>query len=151
MPQYIDSYYLVESRASALVYDFHRDYLKKSKELSDDYPVPQYSDNPERIFDSVDKLLSYLEQNPECKYMVYWESLDQYSEIRQFNLHYTDDGKLIFGVAIIGNEPDSFESILLFKEIKKYLNSSIACITIEEPPPSNSIEFVEFCNNRFVP
>ena len=43
------------------------------------------------------------------------------------------------------------DSVKLFKEIKNYLNSSIACITSEEPPPTNSIDFFGFCDERFIP
>jgi hypothetical protein len=58
---------------------------------------------------------------------------------------------MIFGVSIVGREPDSRKSIQLFIDIKSYLNSRTACITVEEPPPTNSIEFIDFCNIRYSP
>jgi hypothetical protein len=58
---------------------------------------------------------------------------------------------MIFGVSIIGRELEAAISIQLFKEIKNYLGSQYACITDEEPPPINSTEFVDFCNERYIP
>jgi len=152
MPQYIDSYYLTESRDLDLVYKFLNDFLPQNKEVAIDYPVPQFgNDKYETIFYNVKDLLIYLEQNMNVDYIIYWESLTDRSTIKQVTVQYTDDGKSIFGVSISGREADSEESISVFNEIKKYLNSNIGCITGEEPPPSNSAEFIEFCENRFIP
>lgn len=152
MPQYIDSYYLTESRDLSLVNKFLNNFLPKNREISIDYPLPQFgNDKYDTIFDNVKDLLIYLEQNLLVDYIIYWENLIDNSKIRQITVQYTDDGKMIFGVSILGREVDSEESISVFKEVKKYLNLHIGCITGEEPPPSNSIEFIEFCKNRFIP
>lgn len=152
MPQYIDSYYLTELRDSDLVYQFLNDFLPRHREISEDYPVPQFGkDKHRKTFYDVKDLLAYLDQNPDVDYIIYWENLIESAEIKQVTIQYTDDGKLIFGISIVGKEVDSEESISIFRKIKKYLNSSISCITGEEPPPSNSTEFIEFCNNRFIP
>ena len=151
MPEYIDSYYLVNSRESKVVYNFFAKYSFVKKKLADDYPIPQYSDSPERIFYSDADLLLYLENNFDCEYLIYWENIEENSEIRFFILQYTNDGKMILGVSIVGKKLDSKESVQLFIDIKNYLNSQKACITIEEPPPTNSIEFIDFCNVRYIP
>ena len=151
MPQYIDSYYLVDNRKSMYIYDFFKKFSFVKKELSDDYPIPQYSDNPEIVFHSDSELLSYLESNSESDYVIYWGNIEEKSEIKQFTLQYTNDGKMIFGISIFGNEPDSVRSVSLFKEVKNYLNSQKACITVEEPPPINSVEFIDFCSDRYIP
>lgn len=151
MPQYIDSYYLIDSRESKIVDDFFENYSFVKKQLADDYPIPQYSDNPVKVFYSDVDLLLYLERDFNCEYLIYWENVEENSEIKQFTLQYTDDGKMIFGVSIIGDELDSIKSIQLFKNIKSYLNSRKACITAEEPPPINSNWFIDFCNERYTP
>lgn len=51
-------------------------------------------------------------------------------------LQYTDDGKMIFRISIVGNDPSSIRSIQIFKEVRGSLNSEVACSAIEEPPPS---------------
>ena len=151
MPQYIDSYYLVDSRKSTIIYDFLDAFSVDKKSLADDYPIPQYSDKPEKVFQSDSDLMSYLEDYVKCQYLIYWENANSKSEIKQFTLQYTDDQKMIIGVSIIGNDPRSQKSVQLFRLIKNYLTSQNACITIEEAPPANSIEFVSFCNERYVP
>lgn len=151
MPQYIDLYYLVNSRESEVVCDFFKDYSFVKRELADDYPIPQYSDNPIKVFYSDEELLLYLEKDYNCEYLIYWENAEENSDIKQFTLQYTDDGKVIFGVSIVGTVIDSIEVVELFKHIKDYLNSKEACITMEEPPAVNSFEFIDFCNERYKP
>ncbi len=151
MPQFIESYYLINSRKSKVILNFIENNSIVKKELTDEYSVPQYSDITERTFSSDEELLFYLESNPNYDYNIYWENENKESVIKQFSIHFTDDAKMILGVAIVGNEPNSKDSIKLFKEIKNYLNSTIACITSEESPPTNSIEFACFCNGRFIP
>jgi len=150
MPQYIELYYLVDNRKSKIIFNFIEHYSIVKEELADEYPIPQYSNFVERTFLSDDELLTFLEANSNYDYNIYWENEDKKSLIRQLSLHFTDDGKMIVGVAMVGNEINS-DSVKLFKEIKNYLNSSIACITSEEPPPTNSTEFEVFCNERFIP
>lgn len=151
MSQYIESYYLVNNRESKIILNFIRNYYILKKELADEYPVPQNSNSIEKTFHSDEKLLTFLEINQNYDYDIYWENERMESIIKQFSIHFTDDGKMIVGVAILGNELNSKDSVKLFKEIKNYLNSSIACITSEEPPPTNSIEFTKFCKQRFKP
>lgn len=151
MPQYIDSYFLVESRNSASIKNFINAFLPLSKLSTDDYPVPWFSKSPSIIFKEVEELIDYLEQNVNLEYSIYWENLDIKSIIQYFMVFYTDDGKMIFGVSVVGNNPQEMNSIILFKKIKKFLNSNICCMTVEEVPPTNSKEFLEFSKKRFVP
>ncbi|WP_223605966.1 hypothetical protein [Chryseobacterium sp. OSA05B] len=151
MLQYIDSYYLVNARDSGLVYKFLDDFLPQNEELYADYPIPQYGNEEEKIFDNLKDLLIYLDQNPDVEYIMYWQNLADTSELKQFTLQYTDDGKMIFGASIYGNEVDSRESLLMYYSMKRYLKPDYACITGEEPPPGNSEAFIRFCENRYVP
>jgi hypothetical protein len=151
MPQFIESYYLLNNRESKEILSFIEKNSVKKIELAEEYPVPQYSDIIEKTFSSDEELMSFLESNPSCDYNIYWENENRDSMIKQFSAHFTDDGKVIFGVAIKGDELDSEDSVNLFKEVKKYLKCSTACITSDESPPTNSIEFVDFCNERFKP
>lgn len=151
MPQYIDSYYLVNERDSGLVDQFLNDFLPRNAELALDYLIPVLDTEQERIFDNVREVLTYLDVTPDVGYIMYWENLNKASEIKQFTLMYTDDGKMIFGVSVIGNDLESKESLLTFYRIKRYLKAVYACITGEEPPPGNSEDFIFFCENRYVP
>lgn len=151
MSQYIESYYLINSRKSKIILNFIETFSIVKKEIADEYLVPQNSNFTERTFYSDEELLSFLEANQNYDYDIYWENEHTKSVIKQFSVHFTDDGKMIIGVAVVGNELNSKDTVKLFKEIKNYLNSSIACITSEEPPPTNSVEFADFCSERFIP
>lgn len=152
MPQYIDSYYLIDNRKPGVVYDFFTRYFPLGlKELATEYPFPQFYDKSEKIYNSAEELFLHLENSPNSEYTVYFENKDQRSIIKQFTLQYTDDGKMIFGASIIGRDPSSEESIEVYKEIKNYLNAQKSCVTIEEAPPINASEFINFCNERYIP
>ncbi|MDR4894663.1 MULTISPECIES: hypothetical protein [unclassified Chryseobacterium] len=152
MPQYIDSYYLVYNRKLDVVNDFFKKYFPAGgKELAADYPFPEFSDYPDVTFYSAKELLLHLEKMPNFEYTIYFQNNNQLSEIKQITLQYTDDGNIIFGISIIGDDLSTASSIQIFKQVKKYLHSDIACITMEEPPPINSDEFIIFCNERFIP
>lgn len=126
-------------------------YLRNMVLKRDKYPVPQYSAASTVIFYADTHLLNYCEENPGCEYLIYWGNSAKNPVFNQFTLQYTNDGKMILGLSIVGNVVDSEFGIALFKDVKKYLNAQIAYITDEEPPPGNSIEFSKFCNERFVP
>lgn len=149
MSQYIDSYYLIDHRAPDLVNEFINTYLPEREESSDDYPVPLYSDFPSLVFKDVNELLSYLELNDDLEYSVYWRSTDANAVIKHCMVFYTNDKKMIFGISINGNNPEDPKSIAVYKEVQLFLKSRYGCICVEEPPPHNSVEFLEFCKERY--
>lgn len=150
MPQYIDSYYLVHTRKLNIIYDFFTKYFPLGlRELATDYPFPEFSDYPEKIYIFLKDLLIYLEKNPVFEYTVYFENKDKFAIIKQVTLQYTNDGKIIFGVSIIGNEPSLIQKFEVIKDIKHYLDSNKAYATVEEAPPGNSEEFINFYNKRY--
>lgn len=151
MPQYIDSYYLISKRDINAFYELISKYSNKIKVIGDEFLLPQFSDSYKFIYNSVEELIFYLDSNPNVDYIIYWANQADNSEFKQFTLQYTDDGKMIIGISIVGREPDSKRSIEIFKEVRNHLNSQQGCITVEEPPPNNSIEFAKFCNERFKP
>lgn len=66
-------------------------------------------------------------------------------------LTYTDDAKMILGVSLLGtfdDVDDMRENVKIFRDIKSFTNSAIACMTLEEPSPNNSLEFIEFAKQR---
>jgi hypothetical protein len=151
MPQYIDSYYLVENRKPKIIYNFIKKFSEKFSENTNEYYITDFINTTNNIvFYSTEDLFKFLEQNPNYEYSVYWNN-EVESVIKQFNVHFTNDGNMILGIAIEGNEPNSINSVRLFNEIKNYLNSKIACITIEESPPISTIDFINFCNERYKP
>jgi hypothetical protein len=151
MPEVLDAYFLVENRELKLVMDFMRYFGFHPETEVAKCPNREYIIGPQNVFLSAENALFFLEKNNNIDYSIYWVNRNNENMIRQFSVHFTDDGKVIYGLAIEGTDPESLQVIELFKSVRDYLHSKSACITSYEPPPSNSILFEEFCKNRIVP
>ncbi len=151
MAQYLDFYFLIDNRESFLIKEILYKHMPMCEESQNEYPVPIYSDNPDIIFTEVDELILYLEMKSNCDYIIYWQSLDLNSIIQHFIVQFTNDGKMIFGFSVYGNNPNDKFILKLYNDLKKNLKSNVGCITSEEPPPSNSIEFLDFVKKRISP
>lgn len=147
MPQLVDCYCFVDSRKKKLVDDFLDKFLPRREDTIQDFVVNKKS----TIIEGSDELMFFLEQNLSEEKTIYWKNTDENSTYMYAMAFFTDDGKLIIGVSISGRFPDEKLVVDSFFEIKEYLNSTIGCITVEEAAPTNSQEFIEFCNNRYVP
>lgn len=151
MQEYIDCYWLVDTRNIKKGEYFLDYYLPSRIESSDDYPIPQFSDVPDIIFTSISDILNYLNSHPMEEYILYWRNLDTTNFIRHGMLFFTDDKKMIFGISVEAPSPQDKKVQDKFLEIMTFLKASIGCITIEEVAPTNSFEFINFCKSRYSP
>lgn len=151
MPELIDQYFLVDSRDSNFVTRFLDKYVPKRAAVADYYLITT-EDGEEKIDSkNIDFVLSFYEHHVTSIYDIYIENLDKESLIAYAILTYTDDGRMILGVSVLGtfNDVDDMrENIRVFNDIKAFTNSAVACMTLEEPPPNNSLEFIEFAKQR---
>jgi hypothetical protein len=147
MPQYIDCYFLINSRKSIFVEAFLNKFIPIRTASAEDYPVPEYTNNPARLFLNTTDLILYLEEKSTYSYSIYWRNEDQLSDIKHGMVFYTTDGMMIFGVSIEEYDPNND----IYKAIKTFTGSTMGCMTVEEAPPDNYIEFNEFCHNRKSP
>jgi hypothetical protein len=148
MPQCLDLYFLVDNRKTSTIYEFFDHYAFRKSELADEYPIPQFSDFDYQTFYSDNHLLEYLEGHTDCSYIVYWQNLNERSDIYQFVVQYTSDGKMIVGITVKGTGPSDIKVISTFKEMKYYFNADLGCITSGEAPPETSKAFKQFCRIR---
>lgn len=151
MGQYIDSYFLVNNRDSSIVRKFLDEFFPCREEATEDYPVPEYNDNPIAVYKDIEDLYSYLEEHANETYSLYWYNSIEDSLLKNAMAFYTDDKKIIVGVSITGNSPEDMKAIEYYLNISTFLGSDVGCITVEEAPPVNSLEFIEFCNKRYIP
>ncbi|WP_143305307.1 hypothetical protein [Chitinophaga vietnamensis] len=151
MPQFIDSYFLIDTREKDQIFKVVNTFVPEWEKTADDFPIPLYSEEPTRIFESVDELFTYLETHKNEVYSIYLKNLNEVDAIRYIMIFYTDDGKAIVGFSTPGRVVESETAISLYKTLKHFLNAEISCMTIEESPPDNSVEFELFCKERFVP
>jgi hypothetical protein len=101
-----------------------------------------------QIIFSLDELLTFLEKETGVDYIIYLDNTVTESKVRKVAIQYTTDGKMILIITIVGNYPYSNNDISLFKEFHGYLGSLASCISTEELPPINSIDFIDFCMCR---
>lgn len=151
MPQYADSYVLLNSRSRSIMRKFLETFLPRREEMTDEYLIPMYATQPQYTFTNADELMAFLENNPGEEHSIYWRNLDKQEEIKFGMVFYTTDGRIIVGVSTVGKSPSELTVVSSYIRLKNYFNSDTGCITIEEPPPSNSVEFRKFCSNRYVP
>lgn len=151
MPELIDQYFLVNTRDAKFVTRFLDKYVPKRAPVSDCYLITTEVGEDEIDSKDLDFVLLFYEYHVDSVYYIYLKNLDEKSFIAYAILTYTDDAKMIFGVSVLGtfNDVDDMrENVKIFNDIKAFTNSTVACMTLEEPPPSNSLEFIEFAKQR---
>nr|WP_295877198.1 hypothetical protein [uncultured Chitinophaga sp.] len=151
MPELIDQYFLVDTRDSKFVTRFLDKYVPQRAPVRDYYLIE--TEHGEEKIDSknMDFVLSFYEHHSNSVNSFYIENIDERSLIAFAILTYTDDAKMILGVSVLGTFDDLDDmkaNIKIFEDIKAFTNSTVACMTLEEPPPDNSLEFIEFVKQR---
>ncbi|MBW8686970.1 hypothetical protein [Chitinophaga rhizophila] len=147
MPELIDQYFLVDRRDAEFIRLFLDKYVPDRGPVTDYYLIVN-EDGEEKIdVKNIDDVLSFYEHHVNCDYDIYLENLNRNCSITHAIITYTDDAKAILGVSVIGTFADLTESLAIFNEIKVFVKSTVACMTLEEPPPNNSIEFIEFARD----
>lgn len=144
MPEYIDCYCLVKSRSQEIVERFLERFIPNRQESADDYM------SNGTVFTDAEDLLKHLQENIKESNSVYWRTTDEESEVQHAMAFYTDDGSMILGLSFIGNNRYDERAKKILNSMCSFLSSEIACLTVEEPPPTNSLEFIDFCKKRFV-
>ena len=107
--------------------------------MSEDYSVPRFSEDPERVFQTEREILRYLEEHPQEPYGLYFNDADPGSA-RQAMVFYTVDGMTIFGLA-----DDSPDHMARLHELAAFIGAEHSLSGWEQPPPDSSSEFVELC------
>lgn len=151
MPQFVDCYFLVESRKPEIILHFLDNFLPENSESTDEYGIPIYSDSPNIIFNNASVLLKYLFEHNDIKYSIYWKNQIPDVPIQHGMVFHTDDGNMIVGISVIGNDPLQDQVLKIYDSLGEFLGSKIGCLTVEEAPPHNSKEFIEFAKERFQP
>lgn len=132
-------YALGENRTAFFAERFLDRFLPNRAPYADDFPVPESSDNPEVVHESVGDLLIYLEKHPQEPYGIYWNSKDPDS-YDQAMLFYTRDGKVIFGLACEESEAEARA-----RELKEFVGATYLLMSWEQRPPELSSDFIALC------
>lgn len=144
----LDFYLLVETRSTDKALSFLDKFLPNRKVASIDFPFPQYADRPSNTFVDPLELMDYLSIRSSDSYSIYWNNIEEEHLFSNAMLFYTDDGKLIFGLSFDSELPIPEEKVSVLQEVIQFLDPQKYCLTAEEPPPENSVDFLEFSDSR---
>ena len=143
---YADCYVLTEKRTYDFIIQLLDYFTPNRRELTDEYEVPQYSDNPTDILESADEAIKFLCKNGEIKHTLYWENPDK-TEMKGVELFFTDDKHLICGIYCDTKFPNTEIEDTYFEKLKTICNSEQGYIAYEEPSVHNSKDFIEIAKN----
>jgi len=133
-------YALSGARNSSVANVFLAKFLPKRSGFASDYPVPECADSPTIVFPTTDTLMTYLDTNVQETYSIYWNNLDEVSQIRQAMLFYTSDGCLILGLAVAESQ-----SKRLLDGLIGFAGTQHGMFGHEERPPETAREFIQAC------
>ena len=137
-------YVLCGSRSAKLANHFLNCCLPDRQPVANEYPFPEFADNPLAIYQSADELLIRLEQEPGEGYSIYWDSKDDKSS-RQVMLFFTEDGSMIAGFG--GACETASESL---RAIALLVNGQFGYVTSGSCPPESRDAFIQLCRDSTV-
>lgn len=146
---FADIYVIKKTRSRRLAIDFLDYFIPSRKESTDEYLIPEYSDNPIHEFDNADELMLFLESNENYSSGIYWRNTDEKNPNRYGMIFYNKDGTMIFGIS---RNADMSENLKTESEdqcsveMKEYFDTNLGYIDYENPPANNHKEFVEIVN-----
>ena len=139
MGYYADCYVLTNNRTKIFIKDFLGTFAPNRMQQAEFYEVPQYGNEICEEFTLADELIHYLESNVTTPHSICWENLED-NKIRLVNCFFTNDNNLIVGLSC--HADDKTENELLVR-LMKHCKSKVGYITYEQPPPLNSVKFIE--------
>lgn len=135
----VEIYVLCRDRSKSLIFEFLNRFLPNRKELSEDYPYPEYADDPIYVFDNSEKIIEKLEQDKYESYSLYWGNTDG-GEVNSAMIFFTKDGGMIAGITVADGEEVSW-----FEKLSRLLGGEYGYVSFDQPPPERTSEFINFC------
>ena len=130
-------YVLCSARSDDVIYAFLDRFASKRTVTTDEYPIPENSDNPIAIIYSEQEIFRKLVKDTNESYAFYWDCI---FPIKMAMLFFTKDGNLIVGLAVYEPHVQSYYQQLLIsvEGVCGYIQNAQ-----EESPPPN-------CKNDFI-
>lgn len=135
----LEVYVLAGSRHAHVATQFLQRFLPTRRAASDEYPFPEFSTSPERVYGDPDELMRRLESSPDEAYAIYWDA-DEASTFRQGMLFFTRDAAMIVGLVIAISD---IAQVLL--DVAQVVDGRFGFISGESPPPGTRDEFIRVC------
>jgi hypothetical protein len=129
-------YALSPNRSASFVRAFLDHFLPRRIALAEDYPVPGFTESPERVLGTEHEILQFMEERTHESYGLYFRDSDPNSA-RQAMVFYTVDGMAIVGLADV-----STDHAARLADLATYVGARYALLGWEQPPPETSREFI---------
>jgi len=143
---FADCYVLTDKRATVWIDRFLDKFVPNREQRSEEFEIPQYSNNPTIIFEKDSELIDYLVKNKNEKHTLYWMNKDK-ADLRGVMIFFTIDGHMIPGIScnMLATD-DSIEEGYL-RELKEFWGTDKGYITFEQPAPHDKDEFLKIVNS----
>lgn len=139
MTSQVEIYVVSNGRSLEASLRFLNHFLPLRAQAAEEYPYPEFSDEPEQVFDSAEALMERLQQEPGEEYGIYWDKIGQ-GDPHQAMLFYTVDGGLIAGLAVSGSV---VELRPVLQEMASIVGGRFGYATCEARPPDTLAEFTD--------
>jgi hypothetical protein len=138
-------YVLCSSRSKAVADTFLDRFGRSRTQIAEDYPYPEFADEPEITYETPSELIGRLEKDRDSSYSLYWDCRSE-DEPDQVMLFFTSEGRMIVG---IGGPKGSIESEL--EKIATLVGGEYGYVTSGSCPPDSSDEFIEIATSSTLP
>lgn len=133
-----EMYVLCDSRTEETIYAFLNNCALNRRPLTDEYPIPENSDNPTDIIYSEQEIFKKLVKDNHEAYAFYW-NCD--FPIKTAMLFFTEDGNLIVGLAVCEPYVQSYYQQILLSVKGSY--GYVQNAQEESPPPNCKSDFIK--------
>lgn len=136
----LEIYVLCRDRSKKQALDFLDEFLPKRRALAENFPFPEYVDDPEVVFQAPETLISLLEERRDESYALYWQNQAD-GPVHQAMIFFTEDGGMMVGVVV-----DESDSKFWLQRLGKAVSGTYGYVNFESPPPGNTEEFKAVCS-----
>lgn len=142
-------YSLCHVRSREVAVQFLNRFLPNRVAVADEYPFPEFADNPKSVFKDPFDVIELLESDVGETYALYWNNSADDPDLTsplQAMLFFLNDGKMIVGLAVSSQAPNQ-----ILKVVSDFVGADYAMVTGDEPPPEHSEEFKQLCKDGTLP
>ena len=129
-------------RSQAFISAFLDTFLPHRQEVTRQYEVPQFAEQPDQVLYSAEALIDLLVQQPTEPHAIYWRNLDV-SRLRGAMCIFTTDGQVILGLYCETMRPDTAIEQQYLAALKAFCNRTDGLVLYEEPAPQDTAAFLK--------
>lgn len=134
MAGFYDVYVLAPARTTDAVERFLKRYVPHREPSANEYPVPQFADEPTTVFFEAMELVAYCVEHPDVAHGIYWRSLDDCDPFHAMAFFFPYGG-MVLGLSVVANP------VRWLGDLFSMTGSEIGYWAFEEPPPESILEF----------